>query len=344
MEITRFNNEDIRKEENAINSRTIFISKITIVIPVYQSDATIESLVESVIENLQLLFKNIDIVLVNDGSKDGSHKKAMNLVKKYPGILKYVRLSRNFGEHNAVMCGLRFASGDFVAIIDDDFQNPPEEIINLAAKIIEGYDVVYGYYATKKHNWFRNLGSAFNNWTASKLLNKPTDLYLSSFKLMNAYIVKKVTEYKGPYPYLDGLILQSTNAIASVRVKHSKRLQGRSNYTFRRLIQLWASMTTGFSVKPLRIASIFGFIMSAFGLLLAAYFIIAWKAGGIILSHPIPPGWASLIVTITVFSGLQLMILGIIGEYLGRLFMTAAGKPQFVVRDVFGFEDNGRSI
>jgi undecaprenyl-phosphate 4-deoxy-4-formamido-L-arabinose transferase len=311
-------------------------TSISIIIPVYNSEKTIGPLVEAVAETLKSHFERLEVILVNDGSTDRSHQCAVQIVDNYPGIMKYIKLARNFGEHNAVMCGLRYSTADCVVIIDDDFQNPPDEILKLVAKLSEGYDVVYSYYKKKHHDWFRNLGSSFNNWVATKLLKKPKGLYLSSFKAMNKFLAQTVVQYDGPYPYLDGLILRSTSSIGTQLCEHRSRETGRSNYTLRRLGRLWLNMFTSFSIIPLRISSILGLIMSIVGLLLAVFFIISWKMGGILFTSDIPPGWASTIVVLTLFSGVQLCMLGMIGEYLGRLFLTENRQPQFVVRETYG--------
>lgn len=313
------------------------MGRVSIVIPVYNSQHTVGRLVDAVVETAGPSFDELEIVLVNDGSKDRSHDVLCQVARRYPGIVKYVRLARNFGEHSAVMCGLHHATGDCAVIMDDDFQNPPEEILPLVRRLSEGYDVVYSQYENKQHSFLRNLGSAFNDWVAVKLLHKPRGLYLSSFKALNRFLVDNVIEYSGPYPYIDGLILRSTDSIGQQPCRHAPRAVGTSNYRLRTLIRLWLNMFTGFSIQPLRIASLLGLTMSATGFALAAFFLLSWSVGGILRSHEIPAGWASLIICVTIFAGLQLSVLGIIGEYVGRVFNTMNRAPQFVVRETFGF-------
>jgi len=315
------------------------INRLSVLIPVYNSEATIGPLIDKVAEVLAGRYSSLELVLVNDGSIDASHECVLAATKRHPGLIRYVRLAQNFGEHNAVICGLRYITGDCVAIIDDDFQNPPEEIVHLVDKLTEGHDVVYSCYAKKHHSWFRNLGSAFNDRVASCLLKKPRGLYLSSFKVMRAFLAKAVTRYDGPFPYIDGLILRTTAAIGVQECRHEDRLAGRSNYTLWRLVRLWLNMFTGFSVVPLRVASLLGLVMAATGFAMGIFFIIARLTGGVFLKQSIPPGWASLIVCVTFFAGLQLCVLGLIGEYLGRLFLTVNRLPQFIVRETFGCED-----
>ena len=319
------------------------IRSLSVLIPVYNSEHTIGPLVDVVVESLQSRFQRVEIILINDGSRDASDAAVRAARERHPGIVRYARLARNFGEHNAVMCGLRFVATDAVAIIDDDFQNPPEEILKLVECLSEGHDVVYSHYARKRHHWFRNLGSSFTDWVVTRLLHKPRGLYLSSFKVMNRFLVDTVIQYDGPYPYLDGLILRSTDSIGRQSCEHEERHVGRSNYTLHRLIRLWVNMFTSFSLVPLRLSSLLGLIMSSIGLLLAIFFVASWYVGGIFVEREVlPPGWASTIVSITLFSGVQLCMLGMIGEYLGRLFLTQNRQPQFVVREFLDIDRSTR--
>jgi undecaprenyl-phosphate 4-deoxy-4-formamido-L-arabinose transferase len=227
------------------------------------------------------------------------------------------------------MAGLREAIGAHIITMDDDLQNPPGEVLRLLAHAQHtGKDVIYAHYAKKRHSAWRNLGSWFANWVADRVLDKPKGLYLSSFRCISAFAARQVTQYRGPFPYIDGLILQSTQSIGTLEVEHLPRLAGRSNYTVARLVRLWTSMFVNFSVMPLRIATVSGFLMSGVGL-----FGALWVIGEAIWSDT-PPGWASLTVATLLLLGVQLIMLGIIGEYLGRLYLTVNRKPQSVVRDV----------
>jgi len=318
------------------------IRRVSVLVPVYNSQGTIGELTDVVIEQLQPQCEELEIVLVNDGSKDNSHDVICQAVQRHAGIVKYVRLAKNFGEHCAVMCGLHHTTGDCVAIIDDDFQNPPDQILRLIDKLQEGYDVVYSYYEEKHHSWFRNVGSNLNDWFATRLIGKPKGLYLSSFKVMNRFVASSIIQYDGPYPYIDGLILRTTRSIGCQLCEHADRKVGRSNYTLKGLVRLWLDMFTGFSILPLRIASFMGLIMSAFGFALAVFFVISWAVGGIFQRHSnFPPGWASLIASVTIFAGLQLCVLGMIGEYLGRVLQTMNRSPQYIIRDTQGFDQEG---
>lgn len=302
--------------------------KLSVIIPVYNGAATIGPLVEAVEGELAERV-DFEIVLVNDGSpRDNSAEVCAGLARSH-GAVCFVDLSRNFGEHNAVMAGLNHCTGDAAVVIDDDFQNPPAEIMKLVEALGDGHDVVFSRYACKEHHWLRNLGSRFNNLVATAIIGKPLDLYLSSFKAMNRFVIDELVRYRGPYPYIDGLILRITQRYGTVVVNHEERGAGRSGYTLRKLVSLWLNMFTNFSILPLRAAVILG-----------SFFGLAGLIGGVVfalekLRDPaLPVGWASLIVSVFVLSGVQLLAVGMLGEYLGRLFMNDNGLPQYVVRRV----------
>jgi undecaprenyl-phosphate 4-deoxy-4-formamido-L-arabinose transferase len=298
---------------------------LSIVIPVYNGAATIGTLVAA-LESLEVP-GGLEIILVVDGSPDNSLEICRALLKTAAVPITVVDLARNFGEHNAVMAGLHEARGGHVITMDDDLQNPPTEILKLFDTARRsGADVVYTYYAAKQHDSWRNWGSRFTNWVADILLDKPRRLYLSSFRCMNAFLVEQVIKYDGPFSYVDGLILQATQSIERVEVQHLPRAEGRSNYTMRRLIRLWMNMFLNFSVMPLRIATLAGVLFSLLGGFVVVLVVIES------LFFDTPRGWASMMAAVLLLSGVQLSILGIAGEYLGRLFLTANGKPQFIVR------------
>ena len=301
---------------------------LSIVVPVYRGAATVALLVDA-LSALQPE-GGLEIVLVNDGSPDNSGEVCRALMGTATVPIIYVEHTRNYGEHNAVMTGLRHASGSYVITMDDDLQNPPEEVIKLYDHARLGnWDVVYTRYAVKQHAAWRNIGSRFANKVADWLLDKPRGLYLSSFRCMSAGVVRNVTRYTGPYPYVDGLIMQVTTRIDSIEVRHFPRVEGRSNYTLKRLVLLWLNLATSFSLAPLRLAILAGLIMALLG------------AGGAVAtivealySDSIPSGWASTMTAILLVGGVQSMVLGVLGEYVGRTFLSANGKPQGSVRMV----------
>ncbi len=311
---------------------------LSIVVPVYKGAASVGELVHA-LEALDIPGGH-EVVLVNDGSPDNSREVCLELVKTAKIPVTLVDHARNYGEHNAVMTGLRHARGKWVINMDDDLQNPPSEVARLLAFAQEKkFEVVYTYYDEKQHAGWRNLGSQFTNWCATQLLDKPKDLYLSSFRCMSAFLVERILDYHGPFPYIDGLILQVTRDIGRLKVQHLPRAIGRSNYTIRRLVRLWLNMFVNFSVMPLRLATVAGMVLAGIGLL--GVIIVFIEA---MIRRDTPPGWGSLMAAVLFLSGMQLMILGIFGEYLGRIYLTLNRKPQATVRQVFRRDTEGRLI
>lgn len=305
--------------------------ELSVVIPVYNGAATVAAVVESLLRELDDVL--LEIILVNDGSPDRSEEVCEKLALRHTQRVKYVELARNYSEHNAVLAGLRYTAGAYIVVVDDDNQNPASEVRKLFEEIRKGFDVVYSCYGVKKHVWWRNLGSDFNNLVATIMLRKPRDLYLSSFKIMNRFVVDCLGAFTNPHPYIDGLIFQVTDRIGRVQVEHRQRVDGRSNYTLRRLVSLWLNMFTNFSILPLRLATWIGFVISVFGLGLGLA-IVAEK----IANPALPMGYPSLMVSVLVIGGIQCFLLGMLGEYLGRMFMSVNQKPQYVVRRTSGWE------
>jgi undecaprenyl-phosphate 4-deoxy-4-formamido-L-arabinose transferase len=291
------------------------IKLLSVVVPVYNGAKTIVQLVET----LQVVLQQYDfeIILINDGSTDDS-EKVCNILEAKNSNLKFYSLRKNFGEFNAVMCGLNHVEGKYSVIIDDDFQNPPSEIMKMVDKAQSGhFDVVYSYYYEKKHNFFRNFGSWIVNRLTTSLLQKPSDLYLSSFKLINFEIVQEIIKYKGPYPYIDALIFRVTNNVGKIQVLHNTRLEGESNYTLKRLITLFMTILFGYSILPARIILTIGI----FSLLLSIFIIIVFVFG--IISD-----WEIFIYIF--LGGVQLTSLGVIGEYVSKAFLSQNQAPQYI--------------
>lgn len=304
-------------------------TSISIVIPVYNAEATVGMLCDSLIEELDAYY-DLQIVLVNDGSTDHSCGVCRNLHERHPGVIDCITLSRNFGEHNAVMAGLNYAEGDFTVVMDDDFQNPPSEVRKLVEEVKNGHDVVYARYEAKHHSHFRNLGSWLHNWTATRALGKPADLYLSSFKVLSRFLVHEVIRYTGPDPYLDAIILRITRRIGVVTVLHAPRVRGESGYTFKKLVSLWGSMFLAFSLYPLRLVAAVGTMLAIYGFGYAGWIFFKWLLPNSVIMDPTANQVSD--ATRWFLSGITLLALGIIGEYVGRNYTHLNSDPQFIVR------------
>lgn len=301
---------------------------LSFVIPLYFSADTLVPLVKQ-IEALEIEGGH-ELVLVNDGSRDATAGLCRELLRDARIPMIFVNHARNYGEHNAVLTGYRHARGAYIVNLDDDGQNPPAEAVKLWQHARrEGLDVVYGHYAQKEHSAFRNFGSWLTNRVTDWVLDKPKGFYLSSFRCVSAFVAREVATHEGPFPYIDGLILQVTQSIGTLGVQHAERAAGQSGYTLRRLLRLWLSTFVNFSVMPLRLATLLGLVMAAAGLLgLVFVFYLRYVNKG-------PDyGWGSLMGALLVFSGTQLVVLGLIGEYIGRMFLTVNRRPQSVVRSV----------
>jgi glycosyltransferase involved in cell wall biosynthesis len=304
------------------------MSSLSIVIPVYNAENTIASLCGQLIAALAENYC-LQIVLVNDCSADNSDTVCRELNRSYPGIVEYIELARNFGEHNALMAGLNHATGDLCVTMDDDLQHPPDEVQALITEINKGYDVVYTFYARKNDPFLRNLCSSLHNRIAYVLLNKPADLYLSSFKIMRRFLVQEIIKYTGPDPYIDAIILRTTRSIGKVCVRHDLRKTGRSGYTFGKLLSLWGNTVVSFSLYPLRVLGIIGTIMTFIGVLHGGYTFLAWALPSI----EDPDSFEIMSAIFTFFLGFLMLAISLVGEYVGRIYLTLNREPQFVIRD-----------
>jgi len=306
------------------------MANLSIVIPVYNAEKTIESLCNTLI-HLYAQQHELEIVLVNDNSSDSTDLICRRLHDTFKNTITYIRLARNFSEHNAVMAGLNSMTGSLCVIMDDDFQNPPEEVGRLVAEMERGYDVVYSQYPQKMDSLLRNIGSRFNDWIANLILKKPAGLYLSSFKIMNRFLVNEVIRYTGPDPYLDAIILRSTASIGRIEVRHDKRAHGRSGYTLGKLVSLWGNMVVSYSLIPLRILGMIGLVMTFVGVCVGGTSLV----DHLLPSRIDPSEYETLTSVITFFRGFQLLAISVVGEYVGRIYLSLNADPQFVVREKF---------
>ena len=304
---------------------------ISIIIPVFNSENTIETLVNNITKVLEDYYQ-FEVLLINDSSEDDSEKKCKQLVEKYLNVSLF-SLSKNVGEHNAIMAGLNKCSGDYAVIMSDDLQHSTNallELVKYGIKEKDNFDVVYTYYDKKQYSFLKNIGSKFNDIVANFLLSKPKHLYLSSFKLINRFLITEIIKYQSPFVYIDGLILETTDKIDRIEVEHNQRIHGKSGYTLIKMLQLWSNMSTSFSIFPLRISLLMGSILSFIGFILAIFFSVER-----IIYDTYPSGFASIFVAITILSGAILVSVGLIGEYVGRVLISLNKKPQFVIRNSF---------
>lgn len=304
------------------------ISNISIIIPCYNSEKTICSVIEEINGVDRLKTIKYELILVNDGSSDNTFKIISMMASNNKNITA-IDLSKNFGQHNALMAGLRFCSGDVVVCMDDDGQTPASGIDLLLDKLQEGYDVIYAKYPHKQHSVFRNIGTKINDLMTRVLLGKPKHLFLSSFFCMRRYVVDEIAKYDNPYPYIMGLVLRATKNITNVEINHRSRVIGESGYTFRKLIKLWINGFTAFSIIPLRIVTVIGMLFAATGFLYGIWIIIKK-----VLLNTAPMGWSSLVAMILFIGGIVLMMQGMLGEYIGRIYLSINRNPQYVIREI----------
>lgn len=303
----------------------------SIIVPCYNSGPTIRKVVELTSKQLDSMGKTkYEFVLVDDHSPDGGKtiKELKSLVEDYD-FVKVVELAQNSGQHNAIMAALNNASGDVIISMDDDLQTHPSQLPVLLEEFEKGFDIVYGYYPEKKHNLFRNFGSYVNYISVRFLIGKPKDMKTSSFWIIRKFVRDHIIQYKSPYTHLQGLFLRTTRNISSVPIKHFERESGTSNYTFKKLLNLWSNII-GYSIAPLRLAQYLGSLLSIGGLL-GALIVLVRK----LLVPTTVLGWSSVMVAIFFFSGIILLFLGIIGEYIGRMFLGMNHQPQYVVRNIY---------
>lgn len=304
------------------------MSKVSFVIPCYRSSKTIGGVVNEIESTMAQLAYEYEIILVNDSSPDDTFA-VISALAEADGHITAVDLAKNFGQHAALMCGIRHSSGDILVCLDDDGQTPADEVGKLLEKIEAGYDVVYASYGHKQHSGFRNFGSRVNAWMTEIMLGKPKELSLTSYFAAKRFIADEMLRYENCFPYVMGLVLRSTKNICNVPVNHRSREQGQSGYTLGKLLSLWMNGFTSFSIKPLRIATYFGALTAVAGFIYALIIVIRHFAVGMA-----PLGWSSTTALLLILGGVILLVLGLIGEYIGRIFMCVNASPQYVERIV----------
>lgn len=298
---------------------------ISVVIPVYNSESTILPLVERLSRTLTDVADAYEVVLVNDGSHDRSWEVISDIVRQYD-FVRGVNLMRNCGQHNALLCGIRLAQHAVTITIDDDLQHPPEEIPKLIAAYNEGFDVVYGTPATEQHGFLRNVASRFTKFAIKTAARVDIARDVSAFRIFHTRLRDSFANFNGSFVSIDVLLTWGATRYSSVQVAHESRSEGNSNYTFRTLFTHAFNMITGFSTVPLQIASLLGFILTAFGGM-----VLVWVVGRYLVSGVVVPGFAFLASIVAIFSGAQLFALGVMGEYIARMYMRLMDRPAYVV-------------
>lgn len=313
------------------------MDKVSFVIPCYWSEQTLAQVVDEIVLAMQKESFVYEIILVNDGSGDGTWNVIQDLAVRYDNILG-ISLAKNFGQHSALMAGFHFCSGDYVVCMDDDGQTPPDAVGRLLAKLCEGYDVVFAKYPHKMHATYRNWGSRINDFMVCSLVGKPDELFISSYFATRRFVIDEVVRYESPYPYMAGLLLRTTRNVTNVEVEHRARTQGISGYTFRKLLSLWLNGFTAFSVKPLRVATLAGCSCALLGGLYGI-FVIAQK----MINPSTPAGWSSLMAGLLFIGGIMMIMQGLIGEYIGRIYISQNKMPQYVIREIAGNIPSGKT-
>lgn len=305
------------------------MQKISFVIPCYNSAQTVGNVVRDIVDTVLARREfQYEIILVNDNPPDDTWRVICEMCRNNPNI-HGVCFTKNFGQHAALMAGYRKVTGDIVVSLDDDGQTPPQEMFKLIDALNEKTDLVYAKYIQKKRSLFRNFGSKVNDWMVQWLLDKPKELYLASYYAAKRFIIDEMVKCENPFPYIDGLALRSTSEYINVDIVHKERAAGNSGYSIAKLVGLWMNGLTSFSVKPLRIATFSGFCISLFGLVLAIIIIIQ----KLILKDAVSAGWPSLMTVVLILDGAIMIMLGLVGEYVGRIYVTMNKSPQYVIKD-----------
>ena len=312
---------------------------ISFVIPCYRSAETIGKVVAELDAAMgKLPAYTYEIILVNDCSPDDTFEVIRGLCAQREDICG-VNLARNFGQHAALMAGFGYTHGEVVVCLDDDGQTPADEVGKLLAGIEEGYDVVYAKYAHKQHSGFRNFGSKVNELMTRVMLGKPRELYLSSYFAASRFVIDEILRYKNPYPYVIGLVLRTTKNITNVEVAHREREVGVSGYTMGKLLGLWFNGVTAFSIKPLRIATAMGCLTACGGFLYGIYTVVKK-----FVNPNVPIGFSAMMAALVFIGGMIMLMLGLIGEYIGRIYISLNNSPQYVIRECINVSENESGI
>lgn len=299
----------------------------SVIVPVYNSEGSLRPLVERLAVVLPQFSSAYELILVNDASRDASWDVICQLVEDYSWV-NGINLMRNYGQHNALLCGIRSARYELIITMDDDLQHPPEELPQMLARLDEGFDVVYGTPTQEQHGLLRDLASQITKLSLQSAMGIETARKVSAFRIFRTSIRDAFASYQGPHVSIDVLLTWGTTRFSSVTVRHDPRTIGVSNYTLRKLVIHALNMMTGFSVLPLQLASLLGFVLAAFSIL-----VLIWVIGRYLVEGTPVQGFPFLASIIGIFSGAQLLALGIIGEYLARMHFRIMDKPSYTVRE-----------
>jgi len=304
--------------------------KLSIVIPVYNSETIVFKTVMEILKETKKENLDIEILLINDGSPDNSWSVIRSLAKEIKQV-KAINLIKNFGQHNAVLCGFENATCDYIITMDDDLQNPASEIIHLVNKMKEDkdYDLVFGKFREKKHVWYRKLGTKLIGYLNEKIFNKPKNITLTNFRIIKRDVIKRVIKHNTAYPYIPGLLLMYSTNIANVIVEHHDRLEGKSNYTFKKIFSLMSNLLINYSSYPLKVLSTIGLIVSSISFFIGLFFLISGLIGGVKVA-----GWTTLVVLVSFLGGFIIVLLGLIGEYLSRILDQISNQKSYYVKEI----------
>jgi polyisoprenyl-phosphate glycosyltransferase len=310
------------------------MTEISIVIPVYNSEESLFELGRRIVDALKGY--DYELILVNDCSTDNSWQKIIELTDADPHV-KGINLRKNFGQDNALMAGFHHSCGKYIVVMDDDLQHSPSDVLKLYDKCKEGYDICYANFSHKQQALWKNIGSYLNGKIAEILIKKPKNIYLSPFKVIKSEVIREVKHYDGPYPYIQGLLLHITNNIGQITVEHQKRYRGKSNFNFFRSLYVFLNLITTFSIIPLRFSAILGIITSLTGFTAVPFYIVGYFQG----NHRFY-GWTTIVLLLLIIGGMILFCLGVIGEYLGRMYMKVNNNPQFIIKEIVENSGDGQ--
>ncbi len=310
------------------------MTKISFVIPCYRSSKTVGKVIDEIDEVIKA-HKGYDyeVVAVNDCSPDDTWVTLREIAKKNKKV-KAVNLAKNMNRPGAVMAGLNLSGGDFVVMMDDDGQCPMDHLFDLVKELEDGHDVAMAKYTEYKQGLFKSFGTWFNRKTTEIIMEKPKGLDFTNFIIMKKYVKDEIIKYKNPYPYFTGLLLRTTKDIVNVKMEERERLAGSTNFTFKKMVSLWMNGFTAFSIKPLRIATVLGIISSVVGFIFGVVVIFKQIFSGFSVSA----GYSSLMAVILFVGGIIMLMLGLIGEYLGRIYISINNSPQFVIKETINVE------